>query len=141
MELSAFPALNASLNAASGILLVTGYVLVRSGRPLAHRRAMIGACLCSLLFLTSYLYYHAHHGSTPFQGRGTVRVVYFTILITHTILAAAIVPMVIRVLTHAFKGRLDRHKRLARVLFPVWLYVSVTGVVIYWMLYRISYIS
>jgi uncharacterized membrane protein YozB (DUF420 family) len=130
------PALNACLNATSATLLATGYVLIRRGRMADHRRAMLAALACSALFLTSYLVYHAHVGSVPFQGQGTVRTVYFTILLTHTVLAVAILPLVVTTLVPALRGRFDRHRRIARVTLPLWGYVSVTGVVIYWMLYR-----
>jgi putative membrane protein len=130
------PGLNAVLNATSATLLATGYVLIRKGRREAHRRVMLAALTSSALFLTSYLYYHFHVGSVKFQGQGPVRTVYFTILLTHTVLAVAIVPLVALTLVPALRGRFDRHRRLARVTLPLWAYVSVTGVVIYWMLYR-----
>jgi uncharacterized membrane protein YozB (DUF420 family) len=130
------PALNAVLNATSAALLATGYVLIRRGRREAHRRAMLAALACSGLFLTSYLVYHFHVGSVRFQGRGPIRTVYFTILLTHTVLAAVIVPLVLMTVVPALRGRFDRHRRWARVTLPLWAYVSVTGVVIYWMLYR-----
>jgi len=136
VNLTALPALNAILNATSATLLATGFVLIRQGRREAHRRVMLAALACSTLFLTSYLVYHAQVGSVRFQGQGPVRTVYFTILITHTVLAAAIVPLVALTLVPALRGRYDRHRRLARVTLPLWAYVSVTGVVIYWMLYR-----
>lgn len=136
MSVTDLPALNAVLNASSAALLATGYVLIRQGRREAHRRAMLAALACSALFLTSYLVYHFHVGSVPFRGQGPVRKVYFTILITHTILAVTIVPLVVLTLVPALKGRFDRHRRMARVTLPLWAYVSVTGVVIYWMLYQ-----
>jgi uncharacterized membrane protein YozB (DUF420 family) len=131
------PTLNAALNATSAILLVAGWLLIRRGRIEAHRRAMLAAVASSTLFLAGYLVYHAQVGSVRFQGQGPIRVVYFSILISHTILAAAIVPLVLVTLTRALKARFDRHRRLARITFPLWCYVSVTGVVIYWMLYRL----
>ena len=137
MTVRDLPALNACLNGASALLLAAGYVLIRSGRREAHRRAMLGALACSVVFLASYLTYHAQVGSVRFQGQGTVRVAYFTILISHTVLAAAIVPLVALTVVPALRGRFDRHRRLARVTLPLWGYVSVTGVVIYWMLYRL----
>ena len=100
---------------------------------------MLTACVTSVLFLVSYLYYHYHHGSTRFMGQGWVRPLYFLILISHTILAAAVPPLVIKTLYHAFRGDFVRHQRIARVTLPVWLYVSVTGVVVYWMLYLVIY--
>ena len=136
MTLTALPAVNAILNATSALLLATGFVLIRQGRRDAHRRVMLTALASSALFLTSYLVYHAQVGSVRFQGRGPVRTVYFTILLTHTVLAMAIVPLVAFTLVPALRGRYDRHRRLARVTLPLWAYVSVTGVVIYWMLYR-----
>jgi uncharacterized membrane protein YozB (DUF420 family) len=132
------PALNAFLNASSALLLATGYVLIRRGRRDAHKRVMLAALASSALFLTSYLVYHAQVGSVRFRGQGAVRTVYFTILLTHTILAVAIVPLVATTLVPALRGRFDRHRRLARITLPLWAYVSVTGVVIYWMLYRLN---
>jgi uncharacterized membrane protein YozB (DUF420 family) len=131
------PALNACLNATSAALLATGYVLIRRGRRDAHKRVMIAALVTSALFLTSYLVYHAQVGSVRFRGQGPVRTVYFTILLTHTVLAVVIVPLVAMTLVPALRGRFDRHRRLARITLPLWAYVSVTGVVIYWMLYRL----
>ena len=137
MSVRDLPTLNAALNAASAVLLVTGYVLIRRGRQEAHRRAMLAAVTCSALFLVSYLIYHAQVGSVRFQGQGWIRTVYFTILLTHTVLAAAIVPLVLVTLVRGLQRRFDRHRRIARVTFPLWAYVSVTGVVIYVMLYRL----
>jgi uncharacterized membrane protein YozB (DUF420 family) len=131
------PALNASLNALSAALLLTGWLLIRAGRRDAHRRVMIAALCSSSLFLASYLVYHAQVGSVRFQGRGLIRTLYFAILITHTILAVAIVPLVAVTTVRALRGRFDRHRRIARVTLPLWAYVSVTGVVVYWMLYRL----
>jgi len=131
------PGLNAVLNATSAALLATGYVLIRQGRREAHRRVMLGALTSSALFLTSYLYYHFHVGSVKFQGQGPVRTLYFTILITHTVLAVTIVPLVVLTVVPALRERFDRHRRWARITLPLWAYVSVTGVVIYWMLYRL----
>jgi putative membrane protein len=132
------PALNAFLNASSALLLATGYALIRRGRRDAHKRVMLAALASSALFLTSYLVYHAQVGSVRFRGQGAVRTVYLTILLTHTVLAVAIVPLVATTLVPALRGRFDRHRRLARVTLPLWAYVSVTGVVIYWMLYRLN---
>ena len=136
MSVTDLPGLNAVLNATSAALLATGYVLIRRGRREAHRRAMLGALTSSALFLTSYLYYHFHVGSVKFQGQGPVRTLYFMILITHTVLAVTIVPLVVLTVVPALRERFDRHRRMARVTLPLWAYVSVTGVVIYWMLYR-----
>lgn len=137
MELSAFPPLNASLNATCAALLVTGWVLIKTGRREAHRWAMVGAFLCSAVFLACYLWYHFHAGSVRFQKTGPIRTVYFTILLTHTVLATAVLPVILRTLFLAAKGRYEEHRAIARFAFPIWLYVSVTGVTVYWMLYRI----
>jgi putative membrane protein len=131
------PALNAVLNGASGLLIAAGWVLIRRRHRVAHKRVMLAAVACSAVFLVSYLTYHAQVGSVRFQGQGAIRTVYFTILISHTILAAAIVPLVLITVSHGLRDRFDRHRRIARVTLPLWAYVSVTGVVIYWMLYRI----
>ena len=136
MTLRDLPALNAALNALSAVFLATGWVLIRAGRREAHRRAMLAAVACSTLFLSSYLVYHAQVGSVRFTGQGTVRLVYFAILISHTILAVAVVPLALVTLVRALQQRFDRHRRIARVALPIWGYVSVTGVVVYWMLYR-----
>jgi putative membrane protein len=137
MTVRDLPALNAVLNASCAMLLLLGWLLIRRGRREAHRRVMIAALAASALFLTSYLVYHAQVGSVRFQGRGAVRTLYFAILISHTILAVCIVPLVAITVTHALRQRFDRHRRLARVTLPLWAYVSVTGVVVYWMLYRL----
>jgi len=136
---SIFPALNASLNGISAVLLVTAHRMIERGRVAVHRRLMLSAVTTSALFLISYLYYHLHvvHGSVRFQGRGWSRPLYFSILISHTILAAAIVPLVILTLSRALEERYDRHRAIARWTYPIWLYVSVTGVVIYFMLYHL----
>jgi putative membrane protein len=131
------PTLNATLNAAAAVLLVVGYVLIRRGRWRAHRAVMLAACACSAVFLTSYLVYHAQVGSVRFQGTGALRTTYLTILATHTVLAALVPILAVTLLVFAFRRRFDRHRRLARWALPVWLYVSVTGVVVYWMLYRL----
>lgn len=136
-EYAGFPALEAILNGTSAVLLLVGRGFIKRGRIAAHRAVMIAALVSSSLFLVCYLYYHAHVGSVHFQGQGWSRPVYFSILISHTILAAAIVPMVIITLNRALRARFDRHRAIARWTFPVWLYVSVTGVVIYVMLYHI----
>src|SRR4051812_13065289 len=136
MTLSDLPALNATLNAIAGTLLVIGYVLIRRGRVQQHRRVMIAAFTTSTLFLVSYVIYHANIGSRPFPGQGAMRIVYFTILLTHIVLAIVIVPMALITLSRGLRGRFDRHVPLARWTLPIWLYVSVTGVVVYLMLYR-----
>lgn len=140
-DFSIFPAINASLNAASAVLITIGVALIRRGRRRAHQAFMIAAVSTSSLFLASYLYYHAHVGATRFPAHGWIRPVYFAILLTHTVLAAAIVPMVIVTLSRALRGRFDRHRALARWTYPAWLYVSVTGVVIYVLLYRLTPLS
>ncbi len=132
-----FPALNAGLNATSAVLIATGIGLIRSGRRQAHRGVMIAAVVSSSLFLASYHYYHYHVGSVRFTGQGLIRPVYFGILLTHTVLAALVVPLVIVTLARGLRERFDRHKAIARWTYPIWLYVSVTGVVIYVMLYHV----
>lgn len=133
---SSLPGLNAVLNSASALLLLSGYVFIRRGRVAAHRRCMLAALGTSALFLISYLVYHYHVGSVAFTGQGWIRRVYFTILISHTILAVTIVPLVLITLSRALRSRFDQHKRIARWTLPLWFYVSVTGVIVYWMLYR-----
>jgi len=130
------PALNATLNATSAVLLTIGWILIRRGRWRQHRAFMIAAFSTSVLFLISYLTYHAHAGSKHFTGQGTIRVVYFTILLTHTALAATIVPLVLITLSRGLSARFDRHRAIARWTLPLWMYVSVTGVVVYFMLYQ-----
>ena len=132
------PAVNASLNALAAALLVVGWVLIRRRRERAHRNVMLAAVAVSTLFLASYLVYHWQVGSVPFQGQGTVRSVYFTVLISHTVLAAAVPVLVVLSLWRAFGRRYRRHRAIARWTLPIWLYVSVTGVVVYWMLYRLQ---
>lgn len=134
---TALPAVNACLNAASACLLIAGYACIRRGRVQAHRACMLGAFTVSTLFLISYLIYHFEVGSVRFTGQGWVRPLYFTILITHTVLAVAVVPLALAALHRAWRGRFEAHRRVARWAFPVWLYVSVTGVVVYLMLYRL----
>lgn len=132
-----FPVIDASTNGISTILLLVGHNYIRRGRMKAHRNFMISALVSSSIFLASYLYFHFHVGSIHFQGQGWVRPVYFTILISHVILAAAIVPLVIITLSRALKERFDKHAAIARWTYPLWLYVSVTGVIIYFMLYHV----
>ena len=136
MTVRDLPALNACLNATSFVLIVAGWLLIRRGQRVAHKRVMLAALASSTLFLVSYLTYHAQVGSVRFQGEGPIRTVYFAILLTHTVLAVVIVPLVLITVTHGLRERFDRHRRIARVTMPLWAYVSVTGVVIYWMLYR-----
>lgn len=137
MDYNIFPPLNASLNGASAILITSGRFLIRRQKVRLHRACMITAVGTSTLFLISYLYYHAHVLSVHFPGQGWVRPVYFTILISHTLLAATVLPLVILSLNYGLRQKFDRHRRIARWTFPVWLYVSVTGVVVYFMLYQI----
>jgi uncharacterized membrane protein YozB (DUF420 family) len=135
-QYAVFPIINASLNGTSAVLLVTAHNMIKRDRMALHRALMLTAVATSTLFLVSYLYYHYHVGSVHFPGQGWPKRIYFTILISHTILAAAIVPLVIITLTRALRERFDRHRAIARWTYPLWLYVSVTGVVIYFMLYR-----
>jgi uncharacterized membrane protein YozB (DUF420 family) len=132
------PAVNASLNALAAVLLVVGWVLIRRRHREAHRNVMLAAVAVSTLFLASYLVYHWQVGSVPFQGQGPVRTVYFSVLLTHTVLAAALPALVALSLWRAFGRRYRRHRAIARWTLPIWLYVSVTGVVVYWMLYRLE---
>ena len=136
MNISDLPALNATLNAISAVFLVSGYILIRRGRPDLHKRCMLGALTTSAIFLTSYLIYHYYTGSRPFQGQGLVRVIYFAILITHVVLAATILPLALTTTARGLMAQYERHARIARWTLPVWLYVSVTGVVVYLMLYQ-----
>ena len=136
IEIQQLPALNASLNALAGTLLAVGYAMIRAKRVAAHRACMLAAFGASTLFLISYLVYHANAGSRPFPGQGPIRLVYFTILVTHVALAAAILPLALLTLRHGLAAQYERHVRIARWTFPIWIYVSVTGVVIYLMLYQ-----
>jgi putative membrane protein len=130
------PTLNAVLNTTSAVLLVTGYWFIRHGDREAHKRCMIATFAVSILFLTSYLTYHYQHGTTSFTGTGLIRPIYFIILGTHTVLAAAIVPLAIITLSRGLRNRIERHIPIARWTLPIWLYVSITGVVIYLLLYH-----
>jgi uncharacterized membrane protein YozB (DUF420 family) len=136
IDYTLLPTVNAALNATSGVFLLVGYVLIRRREIRAHRNAMLGAFASSTLFLISYLTYHAQIGSRPFTGQGPIRYVYFAILISHVLLAAAILPMAISTLSRGLRGRYVEHKRIARWTFPTWMYVSVTGVIVYLMLYQ-----
>jgi uncharacterized membrane protein YozB (DUF420 family) len=135
--ISYLPHLNACLNGTSALLLFTGYTFIRTRNVTAHRACQIAALVISLLFLASYLTYHYHHGATRFQGTGLVRTFYFTVLTSHTILAMVIVPLVILTFYRAFRGEFSKHRRIARITLPLWLYVCVTGVIVYLMLYQI----
>ena len=129
--------MNAALNATSALFVLFGFVAVRSKRIKLHRALMVTALTASTLFLISYLYYHSQVGSVKFQGQGPIRPVYFTILITHTFLAVAILPLVLVTVYRALREDFARHKRIARWTFPIWLYVSVTGIIVYTMLYHL----
>ena len=135
MALTDLPTLNALLNTVSAVLLISGYTLIRRGKVQAHRTCMLAAFATSTLFLISYLVYHASVGSVPFTGQGPVRTLYFTILISHIALAVLVPPLALVTLTYGLRRRFDRHRRIARWTLPVWLYVSVTGVIVYAMLY------
>ena len=136
IDYSLLPTVNATLNATAGAFLLTGYILIKQGRINAHRNAMLGAFGASTLFLISYLTYHANAGSRPFTGQGPIRAIYFAILISHVILAAVILPMAIVTLSRGLRGRYAEHRRIAKWTFPTWMYVSVTGVIVYLMLYQ-----
>ena len=136
MTVDDLPALNATLNAAAGLLLLAGYLLIRAGRRAQHRTCMLAAFAASSLFLVSYLVYHAQVGSVPFTRQGLVRPIYFTILITHVVLAAAVLPLALITLSKGLKARFSQHRRIARWTLPIWLYVSVTGVLVYVLLYQ-----
>ena len=135
--LTSLPTVNATLNGLAAVLLVTGFLLIRARRIQAHRACMLSAFACSVLFLISYLYYHSQVGSVRFQGEGGLRTLYLTILATHTVLAAAVPFLALITLTRALRGQFARHRAIARWTLPIWLYVSVTGVVVYWMLYHL----
>ena len=137
IPLSRLPSVNAVLNGCSALLLVAGYLAIRRGNRTVHRRCMLAAFSTSALFLVSYLVYHAAVGATRFGRTGPVRIVYFTVLTSHTILAAVALPLAIATLLLALRGRFGRHGALARWTVPIWLYVSVTGVAVYWMLYHL----
>jgi len=137
LELSDLPGLNATLNGISAAFLVTGFILIKQRRWRLHKRFMLGALVSSTLFLISYVIYHANVGSRAFTGTGTVRIVYFTILITHVILAATILPLALVTTARGLREQYGQHVKVARWTLPLWLYVSVTGVIIYLMLYRL----
>ena len=136
MQIADLPTLNASLNGLAAAFLVGGYICIRTGRRELHKACMIAALVTSAAFLTSYVIYHANAGSRPFPGQGAIRVVYFAILIPHVLLAATILPLALMTTARGLRAQYDRHVRIARWTLPLWLYVSVTGVVIYVMLYR-----
>lgn len=138
-SVTSLPHLNALLNTVSAVLLLTGYGFIRQGNVVAHRRCMLAALGSSGLFLISYLVYHFSVGSVRFQGQGWVRTVYFAVLVSHTVLATAIVPLVVLTVVRALRERFDRHRAVARWTLPLWIYVSATGVVVYWMLYQLDF--
>lgn len=137
IDVATLPTVNATLNACSGVLLVLGYWFIRQRNIPAHRACMLGAFGVSALFLVSYVIYHAQVGSKPFPGVGTIRTVYFAVLIPHVILAAFILPLAIVTLRRGLRMDVVRHRRIARWTLPIWLYVSVTGVIVYLMLYHL----
>jgi len=137
VDYSIFPPIDATLNGATAILLSIGHSSIKRGAVARHRATMIAAFVVSSVFLTCYLYYHFHVGSVRFRGTGWVRPLYFSILISHTVLAAAVVPMILVTLTLGLTNKFDRHRRLARWTYPIWMYVSVTGVLVYLMLYKL----
>jgi uncharacterized membrane protein YozB (DUF420 family) len=137
MDFTILPHVNAVLNSTSGLLLLAGYYFIRRRRVTAHLRCMVAALVVSSMFLASYLVYHFNHGSTRFAGQGAIRPIYFTILLTHTALAVVIVPLILVTLRRAWRGQFDRHSRVARWTLPLWAYVSVTGVVVYLILYQL----
>jgi putative membrane protein len=138
LDVSALPALNAFLNGTSAVLLIAGYVFIRRRQVTAHLTCMLTAFGVSVLFLISYVVYHYHAGSRPFTGPGWVRPIYFVLLISHIVLAAAIVPLALTTIYRAVSSQFARHLKLARWTLPIWLYVSVTGVLVYWMLYHLA---
>ena len=137
MSFADLPALNAGLNGASAVLLISGFIFIRRRQQASHAKCMVGAVICSVLFLISYITYHAHAGTTYFRNPPWFRPIYLSLLTSHMILAVAIVPMVIITLTRALRERFDRHKRIARWTWPIWMYVSITGVIVYLLLYKI----
>ncbi len=139
IPLEELPAVNAALNGATAVLLSLGYAMIRRRHVLAHKTCMLSSFALSILFLASYLYYHAHAGIRHFTGQGWIRPLYFGILTTHTILAAAVVPLAVVTVFFGLSARFKRHRRIARWTLPIWLYVSVTGVAVYVILYRVSW--
>ena len=138
IQTSDLPSLNAILNATSAVLLCGGYYFIRNKNIRLHRACMLGACCVSIAFLMSYLTYHYLHGSTKFTGQGWWRFTYFAILLSHTILAAVNLPMVLVTISRAWRNQFDKHKRIAKWTLPIWIYVSVTGVLVYLMLYQLA---
>ena len=138
MSVADLPHLNAALNAIAGVLLVIGFVFIKAKKIDAHRRCMLAAFTMSALFLVSYVTYHAQVGSRPFPGTGLLRTIYFAILIPHVVLAAAVLPLAIVTLRRGLAMDVARHRKIAKITLPIWLFVSVTGVVVYLMLYRLA---
>lgn len=136
MTVQDLPTLNASLNTIAGILLLCGYISIKLGKKTLHRNLMISALTVSVAFLTSYLIYHYHVPSKKFPDLGFIKTVYLLVLIPHIILAAVMVPMILKTFWHAYKQEWEKHKKIARITFPIWMYVSVTGVIVYFMLYH-----
>ena len=136
IPLAVFPTLNACLNATSAVLLACGYRFIRRGDVARHKRCMIAACVTSAIFLASYVTYHLQAGSTRFPGTGALRAAYLALLVSHVVLAAAIVPLAITTIVLALRGSFAKHRKIARVTFPIWMYVSVTGVLVYLILYH-----
>lgn len=137
LSVSDLPAVNAALNGGAGVLLVSGFLAIRGRHVAVHRACMIGALVVSAAFLASYLYYHYHAGTTRFSGEGWIRTLYFSILLSHTVLAIVIVPLVLITLYRALRSDFQRHRRIARWTLPLWLYVSITGIIVYLMLYQL----
>jgi|SRR5690606_15530531 len=136
MTVQDLPTLNASLNAVAGVLLLIGYIVIKQGKRDLHKWIMTSALVVSAAFLTSYLIYHYHVPSKKFLGTGFIKTFYFFILIPHIILAAVMVPMILKTFWHAYRSEWDKHKKIAKITFPIWMYVSVTGVIVYFMLYH-----
>lgn len=135
MTIHDLPAVNASLNAVATVLLIYGYTLIRRGKREQHKKVMLSAFAVSIVFLICYLVYHAEVGSVPYKGEGVMRAIYFTILIPHVILAATVPVLAGITLWRAFQEQFDKHRKIARITFPIWLFVSITGVMVYLMLY------
>lgn len=136
MTVQDLPTLNASLNTIAGILLLSGYISIKLGKKILHRNLMISALAVSAAFLTSYLIYHYHVPSKKFPDLGLIKTIYLLVLIPHIILAVVMVPMILKTFWHAYKQEWEKHKKIARITFPIWMYVSVTGVIVYFMLYH-----
>lgn len=136
MTVQDLPSLNAFLNTIAGVLLLLGYIAIKQGKKELHKKLMVSALVVSAAFLTSYLIYHYHVPSKKFPDLGWIKTVYFLILFPHIILAAVMVPMILKTFWHAFREEWESHKKIAKITFPIWMYVSVTGVIVYFMLYH-----